>query len=506
MGIPEFILSQEEQNTLDHILDLALEVAQAESGSLVLKDREGTFYIASGKGIRPEYLGKRVGKEEGSISSLVFERREPVVIDAHSPYSNRRHGRHHASVSLPVWGSDREVVGVLNLNIPSSVFPRENLPRLLALSESIGLLLTENLLRRQRERRILALSAIITHLASSAPCAASEEEAFAKFAQAVISLAEAKGVAIFRWASKRVYRVFTRDFPRKLTWKTLSPIHGEIFALFEARMPRFFDIAGETLLALPFVAGKRRYVLFALCESTLDTLDLLLLSVVASLCASCLENLRLLEETRKLAREAERSRLAWELHDGLAQILASEQIYLHFLTRELEDRESTSWKLLEKIRNLNTIGIEESRFILSELKGKPVLPSELEKDLARVVEHFLPPGLHVDTRISLPSCPLPFRIANTVVMVLREALSNIARHAEAHNVRIFLDVPKKRWLRLLVEDDGKGFREEDVGEGHFGLMNIRSRIRFVRGKLRIISSPGRGTRLEAFIPLEGESR
>lgn len=123
-------------------------------------------------------------KKEESVAFLVFERKEPVVIDAASS-CNRREARKQTSVSLPVFDSSRNVIGVLNLNTSFSVFPREDLPRLLALAESIGFLLTENALRRQNERRVLALSEIISLFARSVPCASSEEEAFSKLSNAV---------------------------------------------------------------------------------------------------------------------------------------------------------------------------------------------------------------------------------------------------------------------------------------------------------------------------------
>jgi len=507
MGIPEYALSEEEQKVLDHILDLALEVAQAESGSLILRDRKGELYLAAGRGIRREYLGMRVGNEEGSISALVFERREPIVIDAGSPYPDRRQTRKHASVSLPVFDSARNVIGVLNLNALLPSFPREELPRLSALAESIGLLLAENLLRRQHERRILALSEIVSLFARRVPCASSENEAFAKLSDAVRVLTGASQVAIFRFSPRRSWRVFTLGWPKELTWRALSLLQERVAFLFEERVPRFLEFQSRSLLALPFAVQKaRHYVLFAFCDDTLDILDFLLLSVVSALAESCLENLRLLEETKKLTREAERSRLARELHDGLAQVLASEQIYLHFLSQEVGKDRQLARELLEKVRNLNTIAIEESRFILSELKGKPVSSLELQRKVEEVIESFLPPGIAVEKKLTLPSGPLAFRVYRTVVAVLQEALSNVAKHAQAKSVRVVLEALPGAKLRLLVEDDGVGFTPKDVGEGHFGLMNLRLRLRTVRGRLRISSSPGKGTKVEALIPLEEVER
>ncbi|HHF09441.1 MAG TPA: histidine kinase, partial [Candidatus Atribacteria bacterium] len=72
-------------------------------------------------------------------------------------------------------------------------------------------------------------------------------------------------------------------------------------------------------------------------------------------------------------------------------------------------------------------------------------------------------------------------------------------------VRVIVEVQDNRKLRILIEDDGVGFSPKEVkdltGE-HFGLSNLKSRVRLLKGRLRIISSPGKGTRLQATIPLE----
>lgn len=296
-------------------------------------------------------------------------------------------------------------------------------------------------------------------------------------------------------------RVFAHNWPQKLTVKALLPLREKVAVLFEERKPCFLDFEGQSLLALPFLVEKKHYVLFAFCDNALGVLDFLLLSVVAALAESCLENLRLLEETKRLSKEAERNRLARELHDGLAQILASEQIYLHFLAREIGGDEETARELVERVRNLNALSIEESRLILSELRGKPVPSSELTRKVEEVIGNFLPPEVAVETSIDIPPGFVAFRVYRTVVAVLQEALSNVARHAKAKRVRVVLGTSGKGRLRLLVEDDGVGFVPKNLEGEHFGLENLRLRLRAVRGRLRITSSPGRGTRVEAFIPL-----
>jgi signal transduction histidine kinase len=86
---------------------------------------------------------------------------------------------------------------------------------------------------------------------------------------------------------------------------------------------------------------------------------------------------------------------------------------------------------------------------------------------------------------------------------LQEALTNVSKHARAHRVQVTLDAVDGT-IRLVVEDDGVGFDPEawtrrGSGTG-IGLLGMRERIERLRGRLEIISQPGRGTRLVARIP------
>ncbi len=89
--------------------------------------------------------------------------------------------------------------------------------------------------------------------------------------------------------------------------------------------------------------------------------------------------------------------------------------------------------------------------------------------------------------------------------VAQEALTNVLRHAEARNVtvRIIRGYPD---LIMTIEDDGRGFNpggEESRGKG-LGIIKMRERLERMRGRFKIYSAPGRGTRIRASIPMEGQ--
>jgi signal transduction histidine kinase len=101
--------------------------------------------------------------------------------------------------------------------------------------------------------------------------------------------------------------------------------------------------------------------------------------------------------------------------------------------------------------------------------------------------------------------PLPVRIEAGVFRLAQEALTNVARHAQANQVTVELSVDAD-FLRLSVVDNGNGFDPTGVSGGHFGLIGLRERTRLLSGSLKLLTSPGNGTELRVRIPLrEGKA-
>ena len=92
----------------------------------------------------------------------------------------------------------------------------------------------------------------------------------------------------------------------------------------------------------------------------------------------------------------------------------------------------------------------------------------------------------------------------TLYRVLQEAVTNVARHAEAGRVGIILEASEQE-ARLIVEDDGHGFTWDDSGSGapsgRLGLLGMRERLTLVGGTLEVETSPGGGTTLFSRVPL-----
>jgi len=211
-------------------------------------------------------------------------------------------------------------------------------------------------------------------------------------------------------------------------------------------------------------------------------------------------------EARRLSIVEERTALAHELHDSLAQTLASLRFQVRMLGETLEQGGGVEMALNETARLRN--GLDEAHTELRELLNSFRIPMDrrgLVPALEKLVDRF-----RQDTRIAAffqCDCRQVVLRANEemqMVRIVQEALTNIRKHAQAHTVRVLLRCKSAGDYSLLVEDDGVGI-EESGSEGRpgeqIGLSIMQERARRLGGRLTIESEPGEGTRVElAFRP------
>jgi signal transduction histidine kinase len=99
------------------------------------------------------------------------------------------------------------------------------------------------------------------------------------------------------------------------------------------------------------------------------------------------------------------------------------------------------------------------------------------------------------------SRPLPPSVEAALYRICQEALTNVARHAGAERAAVRLVATPDR-VRLVVEDDGRGFDAAGVPEDRHGIVGMRERAEVLGGTLEVRSEPGEGTRIEVTAPLE----
>lgn len=216
-------------------------------------------------------------------------------------------------------------------------------------------------------------------------------------------------------------------------------------------------------------------------------------------------------QTRRLSILEERTNLSHELHDSLAQTLAS----LRFQVRMLDEsvQQGLTSEAHREVRRLKD-GLDEAHGELRELLNSfraPVDQRGLLPTLETIAKRF-----QQETGIATflqSECHQPSLDANQemqVVRIVQEALNNIRKHSRAHTVRILVRCRASGDYLLLVEDDGRGFdraaKEAGSPGEHIGLSIMGERARRLGGKLHVESEPGEGTRIElSFRPRLGKA-
>src|SRR5262245_61932077 len=219
--------------------------------------------------------------------------------------------------------------------------------------------------------------------------------------------------------------------------------------------------------------------------------------VTAALLAAAIDNRRqhllVSERGQQLAVLEERRRLARELHDSVTQSLFSMSLLAQVLPDLWEIDPDESRAGLLQIRDLTRSALAEMRALLFELRpaalGEHDLAHAIKRQVAEVERHT---GIPVTVDVGGDPA-LPEAIEQAFFRIAQEALTNVARHAHAHNVRVRLHggIP----ARLLIADDGQGFQPDGVQAGRFGLVSMRERAANIGARLEVRSTLGQGAEI-----------
>jgi signal transduction histidine kinase len=200
------------------------------------------------------------------------------------------------------------------------------------------------------------------------------------------------------------------------------------------------------------------------------------------------------------AQEAERSRIARELHDETGSALTAVLLGLAAVdaAATLPEVRQASTALRETARNtlenVSHLAFALRPSALDEFGLVPAL-KDLSADLAKKG------GPKVELEIDLPpDARLPAKLETIIFRITQEALTNVVKHAEADRVHVIL-AGRTRSVSLVIEDDGRGFSLAQVPDGGFGLVGMRERVASANGALDVESTHGVGTRLTVELPL-----
>ena len=206
------------------------------------------------------------------------------------------------------------------------------------------------------------------------------------------------------------------------------------------------------------------------------------------------------------AQEAERSRLAREVHDGPAQALANGIFQVEVVQRLLDRDEALARTELAQLSDTLNRELRSVRAYLSQLR--PPLLADLGlsgaiTDAAEQLGNLL--GIPVTVQLDGGLDALPETVEIVILRVVQEALQNIRKHAKASSVTVRVAREGDGWA-VEVRDDGKGFDSEELrmGARRFGLQFMRERADLIGAAFEVSSQPDGGTAVRMAIPARAE--
>jgi two-component system NarL family sensor kinase len=238
-------------------------------------------------------------------------------------------------------------------------------------------------------------------------------------------------------------------------------------------------------------------------ELTTDELNLL--STVGALVSLAIERTRLAERGATLAAAEERNRIARDIHDTIAQSLAAITMQLESADAFLETpNPPRATETVRRALALTRAALDEARRSVMDLRSTPLAGRGLIAALRALAGELAEStGVRVPVTIEEVGThdALPSAIEVGVYRIVREALTNVARHAKATSAVVRVERRGAR-LHVQVVDDGVGFDVSRVPPDRFGLLGASERARLLGGELVVSSGPGGGTTLDVDVPID----
>ena len=207
------------------------------------------------------------------------------------------------------------------------------------------------------------------------------------------------------------------------------------------------------------------------------------------------------------AQEAERQRIARELHDETGQALTAIGLGLRGVSSQLDQDPKKMTENLHQLEELVANSLTELQHLITDLRPSHLddlgLPATLRWYAGEVQNRV---ALQIDVGITGERKSLPTEISTALFRVAQEALTNTIKHAQAHNAWIYLAYNPQA-INMQVFDDGSGFevaKLEKSNKSRYGLLGMRERAELLGGTFNIESQPGNGTKIEVMIPYDEE--
>ncbi len=265
----------------------------------------------------------------------------------------------------------------------------------------------------------------------------------------------------------------------------------------------------SSVLALPLIADDRLLGVTVLAHPEprmFEHESLPYLGLLASQVSLALRNATAYLQSEELAITEERTRIAREIHDGVAQLLAFTALKLDLIERLMEKDVARARSELEQARATVRETIKEIRRSIFALRPVDLERYGFVETVKRYVADF---GQQNEVRVRLDvgeMGELSPKSEGVLFRIFQEAMHNVAKHSSANLVEVRLGTDEEGRVFVEVRDDGKGFDPQQVGDrvtsaGGLGLKQMRERVEERGGRLLIEAGEGEGTLVRAAVPI-----
>ncbi|VAW64506.1 Nitrate/nitrite sensor protein [hydrothermal vent metagenome] len=234
-----------------------------------------------------------------------------------------------------------------------------------------------------------------------------------------------------------------------------------------------------------------------------------LFSTLAAQLCNAIEKAKQDQESRRMIIMQERSLIANELHDSLAQTLASLRFQVRVLDETLQPTaEFQSIRGIEQVENSLDEAYSDLRELIAHCRtpiDKQGLIEAVQKIISRMRKDS---GIHILLQKEWEHSDLPPNLEMHIFRIVQEAMNNIRKHSNAQHVRLMFRCDEKGNHHILIENDGRGFetpKESDHPGKHVGISIMRERANYLGGELRVESDPDEGTRIELYFTYSSDT-
>ena len=201
------------------------------------------------------------------------------------------------------------------------------------------------------------------------------------------------------------------------------------------------------------------------------------------------------------AEEAERKRIATDLHDGVGQIMSAAKMNLSAYEHYTKFQTAEQQEYFQKIISLVDSGCKEVRSVSHNMMPNALLKNNLSEAINEFINKLDNRTLKVYLHSEGFEDPVNSNIETVLYRVIQECVNNVIKHAEANVLDISL-VKEANEITATIEDNGRGFEVNKTAyKDGIGLKNIFTRVEFLKGTVDFTSAPGKGTLVAIYIPL-----